>query len=328
MPYIQLQFRRGLSTDWNQAPARDTILAEGELALSTDLNAFKIGDGVRKWYELPYAVGPTGPTGFTGSTGPTGRDGNAVNTGATGNTGPTGMTGPTGWTGNTGPTGQASTVTGPTGRTGPTGPQSTVTGPTGNTGPTGPTGNTGPTGLASTTTGPTGRTGPTGSTGPAGNRIVLRAKFYFVGSTSSGNTTQLATTGGTLELITNGVSGPATGFSLSTGIGSSKNFISISGMTGSYANPPAYFGYYVYHGAGSAPTNIVTSPAFPIPASQAYAYSLQYPINNTPVGLAIYSNIMYIGDLTSGAFSLTSDDVKQSYIDGVPTAYVDLYYFP
>jgi len=327
MPYVQLQFRRGLSTDWAQEPARSFVLAEGEMALSTDLNAFKIGDGVRKWFELPYASGPTGPTGTFGRTGPTGIPGSAVNTGATGPQSTT--TGPTGPIA-TGPTG----VTGTTGRTGPTGP--TVTGPTGFIGTTGPTGRTGPTGpLGTGPTGMTGNTGITGSTGlagptgPPGNRIVLRAKFNFVGSTSSGNTTQLASTGGTLELITNGISGSATGFTLTTGAGTSKNFITIGGsaVTGIYAQPPAQFSYYIYHGAGSG-ANVVTSPAFPIPSGQVYAYSLQYPINNTPVGLAIYSSVIYIGDLTSGAFSLTSDDVKQSYIDGVSTAYVDLYYFP
>jgi hypothetical protein len=119
---IQLQFRRGTASNWS---TQNTILASGELALTTDGNLFKIGDGTTTWRNLGYTSGPTGATGSTGSTGPTG------STGLTGSTGPTGSTGSTG-------------VTGPTGLTGPTG----VTGSTGSTGPTGATGATGPTGSA------------------------------------------------------------------------------------------------------------------------------------------------------------------------------------
>ena len=114
MPFIQLQFRRGLASQWTAA---NTLLAEGEMGIETDTSQFKVGDGVTRWNLLRYGglngpTGTTGPIGMTGITGTTGPFG----TGFTGPTGPTGMTGPTGFTGpiGTGPTG-------PTGMTGPTG---------------------------------------------------------------------------------------------------------------------------------------------------------------------------------------------------------------
>jgi len=140
MPFVQIQFRRGLAAEWT---AEDSLLAVGEMAIETDTNLYKIGDGVTRWTLLPYGglhgpTGTTGPTGYngtTGTTGPTGYNGTEGSTGPTGYTGTEGSTGPTGYNGtegSTGPTGDASTVTGPTG---PTGAASNVTGPTGPTGP-------------------------------------------------------------------------------------------------------------------------------------------------------------------------------------------------
>lgn len=64
MPNIQLQFRRGTSTEWSNA---NTVLAAGELAIETNTNNFKIGNGSTAWNSLSYGalVGPTGPTSFT-----------------------------------------------------------------------------------------------------------------------------------------------------------------------------------------------------------------------------------------------------------------------
>jgi hypothetical protein len=61
MPNIQLQFRRGTSTEWSNA---NTVLAAGELAIETDTQNIKIGDGTTSWNSLSYGglVGPTGPT--------------------------------------------------------------------------------------------------------------------------------------------------------------------------------------------------------------------------------------------------------------------------
>lgn len=86
MPYIQLQFRRGLSTQWT---SNNTLLADGEMGIETDTSLFKIGNGSTAWNSLAYGgirgvTGPTGPlaigpTGFTGPasfvTGPTGAGG-------------------------------------------------------------------------------------------------------------------------------------------------------------------------------------------------------------------------------------------------------------
>jgi hypothetical protein len=56
---IQLQFRRGLATEWNQY---STVLAQAEMGIESDTNLFKIGDGSTDWTHLPYG-GFTGPTG-------------------------------------------------------------------------------------------------------------------------------------------------------------------------------------------------------------------------------------------------------------------------
>ena len=88
MPFVQIQFRRGTANQWT---AENPLLAVGEMAIETDTNLYKIGDGVTLWILLPYG----------------------------GLHGPTGTTGPTGYNGTTGPTGDASSVTGPTGPTGP-----------------------------------------------------------------------------------------------------------------------------------------------------------------------------------------------------------------
>jgi hypothetical protein len=42
MPTIQLQFRRGTVSEWSDS---NPILAEGEMAIETDTDLFKIGDG-------------------------------------------------------------------------------------------------------------------------------------------------------------------------------------------------------------------------------------------------------------------------------------------
>jgi hypothetical protein len=200
----RMKQRRGTATEW---AAADPIIADGEIAVTTDNGQFKIGDGVSNWSELSYFIGPTGPTGPTGPAGATGLswEGTWSNTvdyaakdavfhnGASwfadanppvgaepgisstywfplALQGTQGVQGPTGPTGATGPTG----VTGATGATGadstvagPTGPAG-ATGPTGLIGPTGPIGATGPTGAASTVVGPTGPQGIQGPTGPTG----------------------------------------------------------------------------------------------------------------------------------------------------------------
>ena len=144
---VQIQFRRGTSTQWE---TYNPILAIAELGVETDTSKFKLGDGVTQWNDLPYG----------GLTGPTGADSTVE-----------GPIGPTGPTGATGPQGAASTITGPTGANGATGPTGAqgLTGLTGAQGPTGPTGATGIQGP----TGPTGSAGPTGPQGATGSLDTL-----------------------------------------------------------------------------------------------------------------------------------------------------------
>jgi hypothetical protein len=89
--------RRGTKTQWETT---DPVLAVGEIGFSYNENVVKLGDGQKKWTQLPQIgsdsayeiakingftgtetqwllslVGPTGPTGPTGATGPTGLTG-------------------------------------------------------------------------------------------------------------------------------------------------------------------------------------------------------------------------------------------------------------
>ena len=131
---IQIQLRRGTSTEWASANP-SPILAAAEMGVETDTDKIKLGNGFDNWNTLPYIVGGAGGAGSTGPTGPAG--GGA---GGTGSTGATGATGPAGTNGSNGATGPAGTngsngATGPAGTNGSNGADSTVTGPTGATGP-------------------------------------------------------------------------------------------------------------------------------------------------------------------------------------------------
>lgn len=49
---VQIQFRRGSTSDWSTA---NTILAAGEMGINTTTSQFKIGDGTTAWNSLSYA---------------------------------------------------------------------------------------------------------------------------------------------------------------------------------------------------------------------------------------------------------------------------------
>lgn len=112
---VKFCFRKGTTTEWETI---NPTLEKGEIGIDMNQTNLKVGDGVRGWTGLPFAI--VSSASPTGDTGPTGLNG------------VTGMTGPTGTQkGNTGPTGIQSQITGPTGM------QSQITGPTGPTGPIG-----------------------------------------------------------------------------------------------------------------------------------------------------------------------------------------------
>ena len=52
---IQIQFRRGLASEWT---SENPILAEGELGLELDTAKYKIGDGLTAWAGLAYSSLP------------------------------------------------------------------------------------------------------------------------------------------------------------------------------------------------------------------------------------------------------------------------------
>lgn len=51
----QFQFRRGTEAQWSSA---NPVLADGELALSTDKGQFKMGNGTSAWSALAYIAAP------------------------------------------------------------------------------------------------------------------------------------------------------------------------------------------------------------------------------------------------------------------------------
>lgn len=51
---VQMRFRRGTTAEW---AAANPVLEEGEPGLDTDIKAFKLGDGVTSWTDLPFQGG-------------------------------------------------------------------------------------------------------------------------------------------------------------------------------------------------------------------------------------------------------------------------------
>jgi hypothetical protein len=72
MAFIRLQLRRDTAANWTSA---NPTLAEGELAIETDTEQFKIGNGSDAWNDLIYA-------GIQGDTGAAGADGRTILSGA------------------------------------------------------------------------------------------------------------------------------------------------------------------------------------------------------------------------------------------------------
>lgn len=52
-----LKFRRGLAREW---VATNHLLQSGEPGYEEDTNKYKVGDGIRRWNDLPY-FGETDP---------------------------------------------------------------------------------------------------------------------------------------------------------------------------------------------------------------------------------------------------------------------------
>ena len=50
----KIQLRHDTAANWEAN--KTVVLLAGELGFETDTNKFKIGDGVKTWAELPYAV--------------------------------------------------------------------------------------------------------------------------------------------------------------------------------------------------------------------------------------------------------------------------------
>lgn len=181
---------------------KDIILLKGEIALESDTQFMKIGDGITSYKNLPYAnVGPKGDRGEKGLRGDVGPRGPKGEKGDTGNTGPRGLKGDRGEAGTSinilgvknsvndlpskssqgdcwlvgqnlyifvdGSFRDVGSVKGPKGDIGPVGPQ-------GKTGPQGPQGNTGPVGPK----GPQGDVGPRGPQGATGEKGPIGPQGY------------------------------------------------------------------------------------------------------------------------------------------------------
>ena len=53
MTYSTIQLRRGTAA---AIEAANPVLADGEPAIETDTDRFKVGDGVKHWADLPYVT--------------------------------------------------------------------------------------------------------------------------------------------------------------------------------------------------------------------------------------------------------------------------------
>jgi len=54
---VKIQFRRDTLTNWT---TQDPVISAGEMALNTDDNTFKLGNGSTQWTLLPTVSGPAG----------------------------------------------------------------------------------------------------------------------------------------------------------------------------------------------------------------------------------------------------------------------------
>jgi hypothetical protein len=221
MPYIQLQFRRGTSSQWTAA---NTLLAIGELGYETDTSYYKIGDGVNHWNSLPYGgitgrTGATGPQGIQGATGIRGASGatgvqGASGVGATGITGASGATGFQGASGSIGYTG-ATGIDGASGATGIQGASGVqgASGATGIQGVSGATGIQGASGIgASGINGASGATGVQGASGATG--VQGASGIGATGSIGPTGASGIGGGGGTTVTITNDTATDATVYPL------------------------------------------------------------------------------------------------------------------
>jgi hypothetical protein len=106
---VVLQHLRGTTAEW-QEHGQEKVIAEGSLALEAVTGGtwrVKIGDGTRKWPQLPYlatgdGVGTPGPQGEKGEPGEPGRDGIDGKDGEPGKDGRDGVDGEKGDTGEKG----------------------------------------------------------------------------------------------------------------------------------------------------------------------------------------------------------------------------------
>ena len=57
---VQIQLRRGTATQWSSS---NPILAIGELGVETNTSLFKVGDGINRWLNRPYALYQMADTG-------------------------------------------------------------------------------------------------------------------------------------------------------------------------------------------------------------------------------------------------------------------------
>ena len=95
---VQIQLRRDTSAQWNSI---NPILAQAEVAIETDTNKFKIGNGTTNWINLPYG-GLQGTQGIAGIAAAQGSQGTAGTNGSQGTTGTNGSQGTQGRQGTTG----------------------------------------------------------------------------------------------------------------------------------------------------------------------------------------------------------------------------------
>ena len=105
----RIVLRQDTASNWAK---NNPLLLSGEFGLESDTDKLKLGDGTKKWEDLPYwTPGPTGPAGSSGTSGTSGISGTSGTSGTNGSSGTSGISGTSGTSG----------VSGATGATGPSG---------------------------------------------------------------------------------------------------------------------------------------------------------------------------------------------------------------
>ena len=272
MAYIQLQLRRGLSTEWTAA---NPVLASAELGIETDTNLFKIGNGITSWNFLPYGglqgisgYSGLGLSGYSGESGTSGLSGYSSYSGVSGTSGLSGYSaasgisgysgvGTSGYSGASGLSGLGlSGYSGTSGTSGVSGysGESGTSGISGTSGLSGYSGQSGTSGIG--ISGYSGQSGTSGASGISGYSGAIGISGYSGASGTSGTSGISGYSGASGASGTSGISGYSgtsgtsglglSGYSGSSGVSGTSGISGYSGQSGVSGAPGTSSSLFAY----------------------------------------------------------------------------------